>query len=144
MEIKQLHLRNEHMSKENLLKKEAVEHLKLAFTEEKLSCSQELAESEQKIIDLQLRYEEKIKEQEINLKNALLEASKYQMQNALFAQRTFSRSQEAKLARIQVLHPSLQEKITLYLNIYLHFIQVGKQDSAAARDRSTLSRNGCK
>ena len=36
VEIKQLHLRNEHMSKENLLNKEAVEHLKLAFTEEKL------------------------------------------------------------------------------------------------------------
>ena len=127
MEIKQLHLRNEHMSKENLLNKEAVEHLKLAFTEEKLSCSQELAESKQKIIDLQLGYEQKIKELEINLKNALLEASKYQMQNALFAQRTFSQSQEAKLARIQVLHHSLQEKITLYLNIYLHFIQVGKK-----------------
>ena len=132
------------MSKENLLNKEAVEHLKLAFTEEKLSCSQELAESKQKIIDLQLGYEQKIKELEINLKNALLEASKYQMQNALFAQRTFSQSQEAKLARIQVLHHSLQEKITLYLNIYLHFIQVGKKASAAARDRSTLSRNGCK
>ena len=104
-----------------------MEHLKLAFTEEKLSCSQELAESKQKIIDLQLGYEQKIKELEINLKNALLEASKYQMQNALFAQRTFSQSQEAKLARIQVLHHSLQEKITLYLNIYLHFIQVGKK-----------------
>ena len=80
MEIKQLHLRNEHMSKENLLKKEAVEHLKLAFAEEKLSCSQELAESEQKIIDLQLGYEEKIKELENNLENALLKASKYQME----------------------------------------------------------------
>ena len=68
------------MSKENLLINQAVEHLKLAFAEGKLSCSQELAESEQKIIDAQLGYEEKIKELEINLENTLLKASKYQME----------------------------------------------------------------
>jgi len=57
-----------------------MEQLKLLFAEEKLSCSKELAVSEQKIIDIQQGYEEKIKGLELNLENALLKASQYQME----------------------------------------------------------------
>ena len=67
MEIKQVHLKNKQLSKENLLKTEAVEQIKLLFAEEKLSCSRELAVSEQKIIDIEQGYEEKIKMLELKL-----------------------------------------------------------------------------
>lgn len=80
MEIKQLHLKNEQLSKENLLKTEAVEQIKLLSAEEKLSCSKELAVSEQKIIDIEQGYEEKIKKLELKLENALLKVSQYQME----------------------------------------------------------------
>lgn len=80
IEIKQLHLKNDRLAKENIFTKEAMDQLKLACAEEKISCNKELSRVEQKMIDMQLECEDKIRGLEKNLEKALWEANKHQME----------------------------------------------------------------
>ena len=80
IEMKHLHYKFEQLSRENQMKKESMEQLKLACAEEKLSYSKGLTGSEQKIIDMQVEYETKIRNLEQSLENARWEANKNQLE----------------------------------------------------------------
>lgn len=80
MEIKQLNSKIEQLTKENQMKKEAMEQFKLICAEEKLLYSKELAQSEQKIVEIQLQHESAIRELKQNLENAKWESDKHQLE----------------------------------------------------------------
>ncbi len=79
-EIKHLHHKFEELARENQLKKEKMEQLKLVCAEEKLLYSKELAGAEQKILDVQVEHELKVRKLEQSLENALWESSKHQLE----------------------------------------------------------------
>lgn len=76
VEIRQLLGKNELISKENMTKRENLEKLKLSFAEEKLAHGKEIANFEQKLVDIQLKYEVEVKDLKRNLEDAIWEASK--------------------------------------------------------------------
>ena len=80
IEIRQLHHKFDHLAKDNVAKRETLEQLKLVCAEERLSHSKDLAESEQKITDMKLEHDAKVRELEKKLETALWESSKYQLE----------------------------------------------------------------